>query len=494
MLLNRRLRLLYICTAGMDAVVFTPFLLLTVGAPFLWRVGMAPAQPPILAPLIWLWPCTLAAIFVLEVLNRTRLGDRAYFVATFGLMTVTTLLAVRFALHPSAGLGDWAWVRNTADTIFNFHRGLRPESVIVAAALFVWQRAIGATSRGIHFFRVGMGFRIGVLLLFLGGGLLSGFFPLYRDSSVMLLWIYFGLGLIAVAVSRLDDKSKDALTSKGALMPSRMLAAVVLTAGSTVGLMALFATGFTPENIRRAIGWFNPLWQWIGSLLVRLLALLFLLLTPVFDLLERFFLLLMANSSLGDALRQLAQNQPTEETSQQLEQVQALPEWLFAAIRYGVVSVVLLVVLFVILIFLARVQARLNSDEQEDVGRADLRLDGNFMQRGLDRLREMARLMGRYRFGTQLLAAITVQNMYANLTRIAKRRGFPRRPAQPPDEYLPVLAKAFPGQIDALGRLTSAYMRVHYGDRPISREELRHIRRDYQTVQDALPPAEEAAA
>ena len=494
MLLNRRLRILFICTAGMDVVVFTPFFLLMLGAPFLWRGGTVPAQPEILTPLLWLWPAILAAIFVLEVLNRSRLGDRGYFLSTFGLMTITTLLAVRFTLHRGVGLGDWAWAGNIVDTLFNFHRGLLPEFMVVAAALFVWQRAIGATSRSVHFFRVGMGFRIGVLLLFLGGGLLTGFHPAYRDGAEILLWVYFGLGLVAVAVSRLDDKSKDALTSKGALMPPRMLAALTLAASISVGLMVLLGSGFTPENIRRAIHWFDPLWIWLGTLLVRLLALFFLLLTPVFNFLERLFLLLMANSSLAEVLRNLSQSQPPEETAQQLEQMEPLPGWLFSAIRYGVVTVILLIVLFMILIFLARVQARRNADEGESVDREAMRLDGNLMQRGLDRLRNLAKLIGRYRLGTDLLAAITVQNMYANLTRIARRRGYPRRPAQPPDEYLPDLSHAFPGQETALRRLTGAYMRVHYGDRPISREELRTLRQEYQIVQDtpAVIPEEPA--
>jgi hypothetical protein len=90
------------------------------------------------------------------------------------------------------------------------------------------------------------------------------------------------------------------------------------------------------------------------------------------------------------------------------------------------------------------------------------------------------------RFGVsrQLLAAVSVQNIYANLCRLARQRGYPRRPAQPPDAYLPVLTQAFAGHEEALERITAAYMRVHYGDRSVSMDELSALRADYRAVRE----------
>jgi len=78
-----------------------------------------------------------------------------------------------------------------------------------------------------------------------------------------------------------------------------------------------------------------------------------------------------------------------------------------------------------------------------------------------------------------------VQNIYANLSRLASRRGYARHPAQPPDDYLPVLGEAFAGQEEALARITAAYMRVHYGDQAVSSAELGQIRKDYDQVRTA---------
>ncbi len=98
---------------------------------------------------------------------------------------------------------------------------------------------------------------------------------------------------------------------------------------------------------------------------------------------------------------------------------------------------------------------------------------------GLSRLREWLNLLRRHGLSRQLLAAVTVQNMYANLGRIARRRGHPRSPAKSPDDYLPALRQAFPGSDEHLLRITVAYMRVHYGDQRISQDELDRLRADY---------------
>ena len=77
-----------------------------------------------------------------------------------------------------------------------------------------------------------------------------------------------------------------------------------------------------------------------------------------------------------------------------------------------------------------------------------------------------------------------MQNIYANVSRLARDRGYPRRPAQPPDDYLPLLVRALGGFEEQLTRITAAYMRVHYGDHPVSRAELAQLREDYRVVRE----------
>jgi hypothetical protein len=121
-------------------------------------------------------------------------------------------------------------------------------------------------------------------------------------------------------------------------------------------------------------------------------------------------------------------------------------------------------------------------DEGEEEMGEELTLGDAALERGVRWLRDMAGLVQRFGLSRQLLAAISVQNMYANLCRLARQRGYPRRPAQPPDDYLPVLEQAFAGQGEVLARITAAYMRVHYGDQIIGPAELAQLRQDYDQV------------
>jgi hypothetical protein len=145
-----------------------------------------------------------------------------------------------------------------------------------------------------------------------------------------------------------------------------------------------------------------------------------------------------------------------------------------------------------VLLFLERVRARPEQNEREAELGEELTLGGASVGRGVRWLRDVAGLVRRFGLGRQLLAAISVQNMYANLCRLARQRGYPRRPAQPPDDYLPILERAFAGQEEALARITVAYMRVHYGDQLISPAELAQLRQDYHQVRRAgrtdIPP------
>lgn len=91
--------------------------------------------------------------------------------------------------------------------------------------------------------------------------------------------------------------------------------------------------------------------------------------------------------------------------------------------------------------------------------------------------------------GSDLLAAISVRNIYANMARLAARRGFPRNKARTPYEYLPDLLAAFPQAAAEAQAITDAYVAVHYGELPASRAELDALRAAYARLW-ASPPAE----
>jgi hypothetical protein len=331
--------------------------------------------------------------------------------------------------------------------------------------------------RSLTFLAVGISFRLGLLLALVGNGLYILAVQQPVREALLYLWLFFGFGLLAVALARVDEKAFQATQSSGATLPWSRLSQLVVMTLVTVGVAIYSAAIYTPANIKTVLGWFSPLWNLIGAILLRLFFALFWLLLP---LLERF----------ADFMRGLLANlEPVEMPAQEMGEL-GLPNTTtdfaqmvrdYALVRYTLIALVLLVILAVVAILFVRTRQRDVASEAEQSGAEGLALGGN----PLARLRDLAGLLRRYGLRPALLAAISVQNIYANISRLAGRRGYARAAAQPPDEYLPRLYHAFPGQEAALARLTAAYMRVHYGDHPVDETELAQLRADYTQIQAA---------
>jgi hypothetical protein len=400
-----------------------------------------------------------------------------------GLIVVSTLLFVRLWLYWGTALGNFTWLANTLGAVFDFYRGLRPELLLILTSAFLWQRGVNATSRDMGFFGVGLSFRLGLLLLILGAGLLSG---IRGQDTTPLLWLYLALGLTGVAIARTQDKAASARSS-GSLPSVFRLGQLFLAVGITVGATAWLSFYFTPDSIKRTLFvWLRPLWILLRPLLGLLLQALLWLLQPLFMWLDWLLRRLSENldwTFLQELTGSFQDTVPPEQMAEPSGGLFAgLPPWVWAGLRYILVLLVAALALGLVLLFLDRMQARPDRDEGEEETGEELTLGGAALERGVRWLRDVAGLVRRFGLSRQLLAAISVQNMYANLCRLARQRGYPRRPAQPPDDYLPVLEQVFAGQGEELTRITAAYMRVHYGDQIIGSAELAQLRQDYNRV------------
>jgi hypothetical protein len=468
---DRRQALLHICLVGMEIAWITPFVTI-----LLHQHGLG--WSPVLifcrflaAVLLW--------ILALELLNRWNLAPHWYRLSVALLLIVSTLVVVRLWLHWGAALGDFSWLRSTFDALFNIHQGLRPELILVLANLLLWQRATSATSRSLDFFNIGVSFRMGILLLILGGGLLM---HVTGHDATGLFLLYLGLGLMCISLARIQDKANSG-GSVGKPLPAPRVAQLAAAVAVTVGGVAGLSLAYTPSSIRTALGWFGPLWRALGVLLKPLGIVVLWLVEVTINGLQWLLSHLLTGQSLEflDALRArlaefLALAQRPDAAGI------ALPAWLMATVRYGGVLLALLIAVAIILLSLQRIRSLHQEKESEEELEEEVTLGGGTLGRGWRWLRERVGLVRRFGVGRELLAAISVQNMYANLCRLAAQRGYPRHPAQPPDRYLPILVEAFGGHNEALSRFTMAYMRVHYGDRRVSFGELARLRGDYDEV------------
>ena len=111
---------------------------------------------------------------------------------------------------------------------------------------------------------------------------------------------------------------------------------------------------------------------------------------------------------------------------------------------------------------------------------ADLK---NALRRGLDRLRSLGQIADRKR-----RSAESIRRLYASVVDLAEEAGYPRDLAETPYEHRPVLYRAFPGGKQAVDAITEAYVRVHYGEVPDSREEMDQLRRYWRELQELVTP------
>jgi hypothetical protein len=462
---NRRDGLIHFCLAGMEVAWFTPILLVA----FYWYLW----DWPRLATFGGLFGMMLTWMLVLELLNRLA-DSPVYELSVLTLVLLTSLLIVRFWLYWDTPVGDFLWLGNTVYAMFNFDEGIQLELVLILANLFLWQRAISATSRTVTFFRVGLNFRLGILLLVVGASLLN---YLSAQSTSSLIWIYFGLGLTAVALARVRDKAIGS-QSVGRALPPRRLAQVFLSVGLTVGIAAWLSLFYTPAKIKALLRWLNPLWTVLERVLWWVAALVFIPLEPLLLWLTEIF----RDIDWGGVIETIGGE---GETLFEPSHVQPWPGMVmvWTVIRYIAIGLVIVLVLGFVLLYLNRIDRSQLYEGAEEESDETITLGGGMLDRGVQWLRDISNLVKRYGLSRQLLAAVSVQNIYANLCRIAKQRGYPRHRAWPPDDYLPTLVKAFGLEAEkALSHITLAYMRVHYGDKPISVAELAQLRKDYHLV------------
>ncbi len=484
---NRRIRLIFIALAGMEAVVLAPFLLLLFRVEWLWRDGAALVGVPPLSLVALVWLGLLAMIVAIDLLGRSRFSDQHYRLAIVALVLLTGLLGVRLLLYRGTDPLSLRWLAETVDGIVNFHEGLRPGAFLIFFTGFLWLRASSASGRLTTFFSVGLSFRLGVLLLLLGGGVLAMRFPGQIATTTWLATIFVALGLLAVSLARSDEKAEGAAGSTGASLPWDRLAQLALAVGLTVALSLALADFFAPDRIRAILAFFDPLWNLLGNLFMLLLLALGVALEKIIGWLYAWLAPLLADAdlarTLGEAFSRLAL--PLETPQDQLPEGGPPSEALLTLLRAGFVIGLLALLLGIVYVLVVRRRGRSQTEEEEIAAVEKVSFGGDALRRGWRRLRNLAGLVRRYGLGRELLDAISVENLYANLCRLARQRGQPRQPSEPPDDYLPRLALAFPNQEEGLSIITEAYMRVYYGEQTVSGEELERLRGVYENVRKA---------
>lgn len=462
-----RRRWLFAALSGMDMTVLTAlWLLVSFWLGWSWSPWA-----------VWgvLWGGFLLWAWVIEALGRWRVGLTLYRFVVALLILLSSLALVRVLFYTGLPWSNWAWVRETLFVApFDWTPRPRLEVVLMLTNIGVALRAAAMSDRNLYdrfvlesFIRAWISF----CALALGLELLGG----------PLLWTFMGAllfsGSVAVLIARVDTRATSVHTAGHSLAPRHWLALL-----GTQG-MGAFLAWITAPLLEGALSWVLGL---VGALLSALFALIIAaFLTLAQWLLPGLLGLFEGRPPLPPEATPVAPPQvvtpmPASPTPT------PLPEGTLRTLEgllKGGWGLLVLGALFVAVSFalqrVVRGRARAATDEGAERERVSLQAALRRLTQGMRDTLDAVRHFG---LGRGLLDAVSVQNMYANVCRLAAARGVPRPAQQAPDAYLASLTALYPEAAAELKRLTLVYMRVHYGERIPTPEELEQARADYAHI------------
>ncbi len=472
LLTDRRIALVNVALAGMETLWFALF----------FRLFWDGADGSIFQSAGWLFFGALAWMLVVDLASLLTSTVRAYRGWILGALVVSTPVLIRGIVYAHVPLGETGWLSTALDNVLELDGGLRPEAVLLWTNVFLWLRASWSTNRNLTSLGVANSFKTGFLLLLVGGvwSQLVG-----KQVPVAYVPLYLAAGLIGITIARSDEQASRAATEGRRLPLSRLGQFFVVVAAFLAA--GVLVNRYLPGPINAALGWLLVVAEMGLVVLQVLLVLAAIIGAELGRWLGAWLGLMPSEATTGEAPASLDW---AGELQRRLEagvkQDIVLPPLVLTLLRYLPLAVLLIIVGLAFWFVVRRVRHRTRRFEVEREDAAPF-APGDMFRRAVTQLRDLAGMAKRFGVSRQLLAAISVQNIYANVSRIAARRGHPRPPSMPPDDYLPILIEVFEGSGEALTRITRAYMQVHYGDRPVSAHELARLRLDYQTVRQSRP-------
>ncbi len=424
---------------------------------------------------VGLWGMRCLWIVIVDLLSSMGLSDAGFRWRVLAAILVSFLVLLRTVVYSQLPLGDLSWLTSTWHNLLAFDSGVPRELLVFAVNLLLWVRVLQASGRSLPFSRL----KSTVHWLWILSAVvaaLSSHTPAAQPLPVVVA--SYPLGLLVLLIGHTDEKAANA-ASTGAFMPFTvtMQSMLLIAAISAIGLVPLLTSAdfLTP--------WAEKGFSLLLLFLLEVtLAVVFLVYPTMIAVIEAVMGLFgsrdaPALAALPSAAELLEDNSGITST------LAALPPWVLTGLRIG--AVILLVAVAAGILMLV---SRIVRPPRRELTLAEIRRRAtpgdSLLGRGLSQLKEMLDLARRVGVGQQLLAAISIQNIYANLSRMADQRGYPRKKYQSPDNYVDDLVRAFGGHEEVLQRITEAYMRVHYGEHEIDRGELRQMQAGYRAIRD----------
>ena len=435
----------------------------------------------VLLALIWLLLMFFVSLFnwVNKWLNDDDQDQLIWRTVMVFLIVLILFPLNRILLYPPATAPIFLPARGIINALFNFTDGPRPETTLIIFYVISWLFAIWVTSNVMGFTEIGRSFQFGIVSNLVAISWLAS-----TDSSYFLLFFPFIIcSLAALALSQTDTKIAMGYHSPGSRFTLPMWAQLSGAIGSFAIVALLIANALLPSQVRAFLALFSPIFQAVGSVLLALIRGIGLILRPaliaVFNLIERLIGWIDPFAALQDGADS---GQPAGDIVEMptFRELMDTPNF-----RYVFIGVMIIFGLLVVWIALNRTILKPYLDGVEDRTDEEAPESFDLFGNGISRLRSW---IDGFRGNRQkpLLVPDRIEDMYANMCRLADRRGFPRAVSQPPDQYLSDLIEAFPGQNKPLSELTGGYMRSHYGEIALPAAEIQQLKIAYQQVVDSI--------
>ena len=427
-----------------------------------------------------LTPVTAFVLFffvqgVAGLLNRWRIVDLYQRIVVGIFVLLTVLLMIWGQIYPALSFWNLRWIGTSLSHLVRFDPVVSHELFLALATLAIWWRGFRMSQRVLFVDEVGFQFRLGILLLI---GLLV--FQALGLRRPMTGWVVslFLCGLLSVTLARVRDGAPTRQDTQWFSL--RWLFMLLAGAGGTLLLGLLVNTLLTTETaLSRAL---RPVFDTLKFLFIGLVFVTSYVLIWALSALVQWFFRTFSLDGSG-AMETITLSPPALPDFLNVGESATLPAWL-DWVEQGVVVLIVVGLFMLFVITVRRWQLRASSGS--DVWRESVwssKEIGQGLLAGLQRnLRELAGLWSG-RQGRLVYSAATIRRIYASLLALAERRGFQRPPAETPFEYLPVLARAFPGWDAELRILTRAYVDAHYGRLPDTKAELQALRDVWEHIQ-----------
>ncbi|MBI4786167.1 MAG: DUF4129 domain-containing protein [Chloroflexi bacterium] len=384
--------------------------------------------------------------------------------AAIGIGLLTLSVVVRVEIYPSAALFDFTWLPRYLSAVSNFSSGPSAEFLATLGVLYVFTRGLGFGQRPLTLWFIGFQFRLGIVAFF-GLFLLAGFIGSYDAAPV--IFVYFVLGLLAIALARMDEMGSNLpLAPRWAV---NLLAAVALVMALGLGMLQIL----TLESADALVRLFAPLAAIVSGLFFLILIPLALVAGWLVELLRP---LLTGLGNLGQMLNNLVPP-GTEEALRQAQPDLALLNLLLPILK--VLGIIAIVVGIGYLMARA-LNRRMEQIEEETYVREALGADEASAV-----LRDARVKKARARRRASI-AAESIRRIYAALVARAADAGLPRRSAETPYEFLPRLEQHWPQETEQIRAITDAYVAVHYAERDLGREQVNRVREAWQEVEKRI--------